>query len=125
MRILLTMQQDCTSYDSIRTINRIRYRTFQEACYAIGLLSDNKEFVEAIKEASELASGHQLRKLFVMLLVSNTISKPEFVWNQTWELLSDGILYERRRTLRSPGKLSLITSHLKYLSFFFKRIKYI
>ena len=76
MRSLLTMQQGCTSYGSIRTVNGIRYRTFQEACYAIGLLSDNKEFVEAIIEACKLAFSHQLRKFFVMLLESNTISKP-------------------------------------------------
>ena len=29
MRILLIMQQGCTSYDSIQTVNGIRYRTFQ------------------------------------------------------------------------------------------------
>lgn len=103
MRILLTVQKGCTSYDSIKTVNGITYNSFQEACYNMGLLSDDKEFVDGIKEASELASGYQLRKLFVTLLISNTMSKPGYVWDQTWSLLSDGILYERRRSLKIPG----------------------
>ena len=83
MRILLTVQQGCISYDSIRTINGITYNNFQEACYVLGLLCDDKEFIESIKEANDLASSHQLRKPFIMLLVSNTMSKLEDVCNHT------------------------------------------
>jgi len=27
----------------------------------------------------------------------NTISKPDVVWNSTWSLLCDGILYQKER----------------------------
>ncbi|KAI9081086.1 hypothetical protein K1719_036845 [Acacia pycnantha] len=37
------------------------YSTFREACYALGLLDDDNEFIDAIKEASLWASGNCLR----------------------------------------------------------------
>jgi len=55
------------------------------ACYSLGLLVDDKEFVGGIKEASEFACGTEIRKLFVTLLMSNTVSRPKNVWEQTWK----------------------------------------
>lgn len=69
----------------------------------MGLLADDREYVHAIIEASELGSGFQIRKLFATLLQTNTISNPEFVWKECWQLLSDGILYHIRRNLNLPG----------------------
>ncbi|XP_016207167.1 uncharacterized protein LOC107647613 [Arachis ipaensis] len=102
MRILLAIQRSCTIYESItiRTVNGITYSSFQYACYFMGLLCDDRKFITVINEVVELASGHQLRKLFAMLLISNSISKPERVWNAKWTLL-DGILYERRKALKN------------------------
>ena len=59
----------------------------------MGLLAVDKEFTDAIIEASNLASGIQLRRLFVTLLLMNTMSKPDEMWNNTWKLLSDDIVY--------------------------------
>ncbi|KAL1308594.1 hypothetical protein AAHE18_17G118200 [Arachis hypogaea] len=57
------------------------------------------QFMLAINEVAELASGHQLKKLFAMLLISNSISNQSVL--ATWTLLADGILYERRKTLKN------------------------
>jgi len=65
----------------------------------LGLLADDKEYIDAIKEASEFASAYQLRRLFVTLLSMNTISKPDVVWNSTWRLLCNGILYQKRKEM--------------------------
>lgn len=118
MRLLLTIQRGCTSYESIRTVNNCIFNSFQDACYAVGLLSDDKEFIDSIKEAAELASGHYLRKLFVTLLVSNTMSRPAFVWEETWEFLADGIIYERRRLFNRPGTYALNLSITLSIIFF-------
>jgi len=74
LRILLTIQKCCIDYDNIKTINEIFFETYPEACYALGLLADDKEYIDAMKEVSEFASGYQLRRLFVTLLAMNTIS---------------------------------------------------
>jgi len=103
LRILLTIQKCCIDYDSIKTIDGKFYETYEEACYALGLLADDKEYIDAIKEASEFAPGYQIRRLFITLLSMNTISKPDVVWNSTWSLLCDGILYPKRKEMNLPG----------------------
>lgn len=103
MRLLLTVQRGSTSYTDIKTVNGKTYDTFKDACFALGLLDDDRESIHAITEASELASGDQLRRLFVSLLVMNSMSNPHTVWESTWRLLSDGILYETGKRLKNPG----------------------
>jgi len=58
----------------------------------MGLLADDKEFIDVIVEANNLALGIQLRRLFVTLLLMNTMSIPDEVGNNTWKLLSDDIV---------------------------------
>ncbi|XP_020972762.1 uncharacterized protein LOC110269328 [Arachis ipaensis] len=99
LRLLLNFVRGPTSYEDIRTINGILYPTFGDACYAQGILDDDKEYIDAIEEASIWGSGQYLRKLFATLLFSNTITRPEHVWKNTWKLLSDDILHKQRRIL--------------------------
>lgn len=103
LRLLLTKQRGCMGYRCLKTVNGKTYDTYQEACQVLGLLRDDNEFIDLIKEASELHSGHQLRNLFVYLLVITSMANPRDVWNATWHLLSDGILYNRRRELKISG----------------------
>jgi len=62
MRILFTIQKGCVDYASIRIVNVQIFNTYEKACYALGLLKDDKEFIDVIKEESELASGHELTR---------------------------------------------------------------
>ena len=64
---------------------------------------DDKEFIDAIKEASHITYGNQLRRLFVSFLIMNTMSKQKVVWDATWNLLADGILYQKIKDLNLPG----------------------
>ncbi|XP_016178806.1 uncharacterized protein LOC107621286 [Arachis ipaensis] len=73
-----------------------------EACSAMGFLIDDKEYVSAIKEVAEVASAAQLRRFFVILLLSGSMGRPLSVWEQTWAYLSDDILYRRRHELQYP-----------------------
>ena len=57
MRLLLIVQKGCTSYQNLRTVDNIAYSSYEEAYQAMGLLADDKEFIDAIKEAAELAYG--------------------------------------------------------------------
>jgi hypothetical protein len=52
LRLLLTKQKGCMGYSCLRSINGRKYDTFKEACYALGLLSDDKEFIDLITDAN-------------------------------------------------------------------------
>lgn len=55
-------------YDVLYTVGDVVYKKFKEACYARGLLDDDKEWHEAIEKPSLWATGRQLRRLFVLIL---------------------------------------------------------
>lgn len=96
------IQRGFTSYKNIKIVHDKVYDMFQETCYNLGLLADNKEYIDAIIEASNIAFRNQLRRLFIALLFMNTMSKPNVVWKSTWKLMVDEIVYERR-TLNVTG----------------------
>ncbi|XP_052619879.1 uncharacterized protein LOC111900667 [Lactuca sativa] len=117
LRILLNKVKGPKSFDEIRTVNGQLCSSFKDACYNLGLLDDDKEFIDAIKEASLSGSGFYLRFLFATMLLSNSLCNPEIVWQNTWEYLSDGILYYQQQRLKSPG-LSLNEDQIKNLTLF-------
>ncbi|XP_058725711.1 uncharacterized protein LOC131597006 [Vicia villosa] len=64
----------------------------RDACFAMGFLEDDKEYIGALKEASEWGSGHFVRKLFVVMPLSGTVNRPAHVWKESWRLLSDELV---------------------------------
>ncbi|RYR59710.1 hypothetical protein Ahy_A05g025648 [Arachis hypogaea] len=113
-RLLLNTQKGCMSLRDIRTVGGIIYATYRDACFALGLLQDDKEFIDTIKEASSWASGSYVRRLFVILLTSKNISRPEHVWDRCWHQLSDDILY-RQRAVMNMRELTMLDDEIKQL----------
>lgn len=93
LRLLLNFVKGPISYDEIKTVNGVIHSTSRDACFALGLLDDDKEYIDAIVETSFWGSGHYLCALFATLLFSTCMTKPKLVWDQTWHLLSKDILY--------------------------------
>ncbi|MCH79297.1 helicase-like protein [Trifolium medium] len=97
LRMMLTVVQGPTCHEDIRTVKGTQYDSYRDAYFASGFLGDNKEYIEAIKEAHKWGSGVFLKKLFVTLLLATTMDRPRHVWNKTNHWLADGILYNQRR----------------------------
>nr|GEU35617.1 uncharacterized protein [Tanacetum cinerariifolium] len=114
LRVLLHKQKGPEGWDKIKKVNDIVHRTYRDACYAMGLLDDDREYIDAIEEANSWACGEYVRKVFARLLTSNTISRPDHVWNETWGLMCDDIEYEQRKLLNYP-ELELRDTHLNNL----------
>ncbi|XP_062113950.1 uncharacterized protein LOC133824953 [Humulus lupulus] len=57
LRMLLNFVKGSTSYESIRTINGVTYPNFKGTCYALGLLDDDKEWIDCLTEAAIWATG--------------------------------------------------------------------
>ena len=89
--------------ENLRTVEGVVQPTYRDACFALGLLDDDKEYIYAIKEASFWGSGRFLRHLFAILLQSDSMARPVHVWENSWENLSDDILYMMRRKLKNPS----------------------
>jgi hypothetical protein len=96
LRMMLTVVKGPTCYDDIKKVGGVVRDSFRDACFEMGFLNDDKEYVAAINEAKDRGSGNFLRKLFVTMLLSGTVNRPRHVWQQTWKLLSNGILYQQR-----------------------------
>ena len=73
------------------------YSTFKVACIALGLLADDNEWHQCLEEAGLMATGHQLRILFVTILTDNIPTNPRHLWNSHKDKLCDNLL----RTLRN------------------------
>jgi hypothetical protein len=53
LRILLNYVKGPTLYANIKTVKGVLYDTFKEACFAMRLLDDDKEFIDVIAQASQ------------------------------------------------------------------------
>ena len=113
--MLLTIKKGATSFDDLRTVNGNTHITFKDACYALGLLEDDKEYIEAIKEASLWSSSAYVRRFFAMLVINGSITRPAHVWENTHEYMTDDILIKKRHLARDPG--AILISYYFFLSF--------
>ena len=73
------------SFKEIRTINNVVNLDFKSACYALGLLDDDKEWHEALNHVSHWVLGKQLRKLFVIILIFCEVFDPYKLWISKFE----------------------------------------
>ncbi|XP_074323176.1 uncharacterized protein LOC141660112 [Apium graveolens] len=97
LRMILMHIKGATSFKDLRTVNDIVYNTYKEACDALGLLKDDKQWDVAMTENSNHAMPFQLRQLFVFILSNNQVADPLKLWQQHWKAMADDVLYSRRK----------------------------
>ncbi|XP_074278536.1 uncharacterized protein LOC141602121 [Silene latifolia] len=106
MRVLLNHVKGPKCFEDIRSVNDFVHPTFREACYALGLIGDDREYIVAINEAVDWGSGFYLTNLFATLLFCGTLSIPIRVWDETWQLLSDDILHRQHTVLNNQDNIA-------------------
>ncbi|XP_071718997.1 uncharacterized protein [Rutidosis leptorrhynchoides] len=82
LRILLNKVRGATCFEDIRTVDNKVYGTFKDACFAIGLLSDDSEYIASLKETHEWASGefchtNELREVLYNLSLAKIETRDE------------------------------------------------
>uniref|UniRef100_K3YXY4 ATP-dependent DNA helicase n=2 Tax=Setaria italica TaxID=4555 RepID=K3YXY4_SETIT len=97
LRILLNIVKGCKSFKDIRKVDGVIHKTYKSTCYALGLLDDDNEWDDCIKEASFWASATQMRQLFCTILLFCEVTDPLKLWESNWELLSEDIERHQRR----------------------------
>jgi hypothetical protein len=89
LRILLYNVPGPHSFQHVRTYNNIVYDTFQDACIARGLIETDEEWDICLREASTFKTGHQLRILFVTILLMNEPQDSAGLFERHFQALSD------------------------------------
>ncbi|XP_010456611.1 PREDICTED: uncharacterized protein LOC104738072 [Camelina sativa] len=102
MRILLNIFRGPKSFDDIKTYKGVIYNTYKEACFARGILDDDHIFIDSLLDAKKWCFGPQLRNLFANMILSECLSRPDHVWEQTWEHLSEDIKVMKRNEYNNP-----------------------
>ena len=102
LRMLLNIQKGVLSFDDIRTVNGIIQPSYQDACKCLGLLGDDKEWIEALGNAVNIATSHELRQLFVTMILFCEIANPLQLFNSHWQNMCDDILYDLRKSFAMP-----------------------
>ena len=97
LRMILMQNKGATSFKSLRTVNGVIYKTFKEACSALGLLKDDRQWHVTMSESAVYAMPRQLRELFVHIISNNQVADPLKLWEQHWVSMSDDILYLKRK----------------------------
>ncbi|XP_074366848.1 uncharacterized protein LOC141707539 [Apium graveolens] len=97
LRMLLMHIKGATSYQDLKIINGIVYNSYQEACDALGLLKDDRQWDVAMSENAVHAMPCQLRQLFVHISSNNQVADPLKLWEKHWESMFEDILLIRRR----------------------------
>ena len=103
LRLLLGAITGSTSFEHLRTVDGIEYETFQAACLALGLLSDDNQWKSCFNEAVIFSSGRHLRLLFVSILIFGSVVASVQLWNLFKSYICDDLEH------RIAGRLDIPT----------------
>ena len=96
LRILLNVVCGATSFENLCMVKGILYHSFKEACIALDLLQNDKEWNQCLKKVGHIKTRTQLRNLFATILLFCEPVRPEILWQTHISTLSDDILFQTR-----------------------------
>ena len=82
----------------------------------MGLLEDDKEYIESIKETHSWASTSFSRNLFVSLIPTYNLTRPNNVWKETCNLLSNDLHHKCLKHLKCKGITFFLCYMYKFLN---------
>ena len=97
LRLLLTTVPGATSFEYLHTFEGTLYPTFKDACIACGLLEDDSEWHQCLREARFMATGYQLCHLFVTILCDCTPTDPRRLWEEFADHICDDLACQLAR----------------------------
>ena len=94
LRLLLTRLRGPTSFDSIKTVDGIKYESYRATCTALGMLESDSIWLDTMADAAEISLPEVLRDMFVVMLLFCSISSPLRVWEKFSSELSEDIHFK-------------------------------
>ncbi|SCZ98328.1 BZ3500_MvSof-1268-A1-R1_Chr7-1g09098 [Microbotryum saponariae] len=93
LRLLLEVVMGPTSFADLLKFEDVVYPSYRAACAARGLLADDGEHHICLREAAQIRTGDQLRRLFVFMLIHATVANPPALLDRHFASLSDDARY--------------------------------
>jgi hypothetical protein len=110
IRLILTHRKDIRSWIDLRSAHGIVYPDFRAAAEGLGLLLNDAQYNEALKEGERFKTGFQLRLMFAIILVYSPPAAPMTLFHGHWRNLGDDLAYVLRT---SYGIFNATTMQLK------------
>ncbi|KAJ8640017.1 hypothetical protein MRB53_016711 [Persea americana] len=88
LRLLLNHVNGATSYQSLQTVNGIKFDIFRKAAEQFGLHESDNNIDQCLEEASLFQMTFTLRRLFATLLVYCGVHNPAAVWDKYKDAMS-------------------------------------
>ena len=76
LRLLLKNRAGALSFEDLRTIDGIKHSCYKSACVALGLCESDKQWVDSLREAVQIAMPYSIRHLFCNILVHGEPADP-------------------------------------------------
>nr|XP_028950803.1 uncharacterized protein LOC108169539 [Malus domestica] len=105
LRMLLNLKKGALHFDDLKTVNGVVHTSYHSACKSLGLLGDDKEWIEALSSAVNVALSAQLRQLFVTIVLFCDVGSPQILFDSHWKNMYDDILYKLRKTFAIPDMI--------------------
>jgi hypothetical protein len=81
LRLLSIAVRGPTSFEHLHSVVITLHPTFQAVCVALGLLEDDREWIDCLTEVSVFAGSRQLCVLSVTALVYVPVTDPAALWD--------------------------------------------
>jgi hypothetical protein len=88
LRLLLLNIPEAKIFDDLKTVNNQLCTTFKEAA-TLRNLSDDTEWVNALRDATDYQMPYQLRQLFALILILGTPINAMILWDFREPLMED------------------------------------
>lgn len=111
LRLLLVNVRGPTSFENIKTVDGVLYRTYREACQRLQLLEDDSHWEQTLGDAIISANPHQIRTLFSIIIATCFPSRPMELWIRYKNEMADDILYRMRTRTSNPNLKITETMH--------------
>lgn len=95
--MLLFKVRGPTSFKDLKLYDGITYGSFQEACNARGMLENDQQWIDTLKEAVISKHPRAIRQIFAIIITLCQPSDPLYLYESFKKDMSEDILYQCRQ----------------------------
>ena len=100
LRLLLSKRKGPTSFLDLRTVNGNACPTYRQACVEMGLLADDNEWDDTLREAAVVTTcAAHLRALYATILTENAVQDAQQLWTTHRDELLGDFMYDAHQRL--------------------------